>query len=83
MQLTHPWERGFSRRCVERFCNDQGILKLGPPLSDDQLDTVVAASVSIVGPMYGRKMMKDLLARRSCSREKVCFFDEESESYFS
>lgn len=47
---------------MERFCEDRGISKLGPPLSDGQLDRVVTASVGMVGPTYGRKMMTGMLA---------------------
>ena len=61
LQQVNPAERGFSLRTVERFCTEKGISKL-TPIPDDHLDRVVATSISNVGPTYGRKMMKGMLA---------------------
>lgn len=61
LQQANPGGRGFSLRAVERFCSERRISKL-TPIADGQLDRVVATSISKVGPTYGRKMMKGMLA---------------------
>ena len=61
LQSRYPGQRGFSSRCVRRFCQEQGIRRLAD-VDDDGLDDAVRHRILLVGHGYGRKTMTGLLA---------------------
>ena len=61
LQMLYPGMKGLSSRSVRRFCAKHDIHHTSR-LEAQQLVRVVATGVCRVGPTYGRKTMKGLLA---------------------
>ncbi|CAB4030075.1 Hypothetical predicted protein, partial [Paramuricea clavata] len=54
--------RGLGEKSVYRFCKEHGLRRTK---SDAELDVTVRNAVSMVGPVYGRKMLKGFLDSRA------------------
>ncbi|XP_065891603.1 uncharacterized protein [Dysidea avara] len=63
LQYKYPSRKGLSVRSLERFCRERNIHKTSR-LTKPELDEVVAAAVSEVGPVYGRRTFTGVLASR-------------------
>jgi hypothetical protein len=70
LRASYPGVKGFSVRSIERFCSDKDIHKTSR-LSTEDLDGAVTGAVAQVGPTYGRKTMKGLLASQGVHVSEV------------
>ncbi|XP_019859201.1 PREDICTED: uncharacterized protein LOC109587405 isoform X2 [Amphimedon queenslandica] len=61
LQSLYPGVRGFSVRSIQRFCASKDIHRTSQ-LDTNEVEQAVTEAVTKVGPTYGRKTMKGLLA---------------------